>query len=173
VADRPDRRPRPLIGGRDSLSKIGAEAKVWVVALAAVALVANLAAIGLATMSNVGLPKMARISGPEALINADLTPLRQTRRAIDYLRWAIFTAALAFFATIASVIVLWLAPDANPAPTTVDVTVTSGTTSTIVCGTLAADQPPDGNHLALIRTDPAETDIYSLSSISRIAPGDC
>jgi hypothetical protein len=158
-----------LIGGRDTLQQLRPDSKMLLISLAAVALLANLAAISLATLANVGVPKMTKIKGPEDLMNADLRPLRQTRRAIDRLRWAIFSAVLAFLASIGAVGVLWLAPNKTVAPPLVALRLTVAGNSVRTCGTFGAGQINDG-YFTFMPSGSNSTIIYRTSSVISISP---
>jgi hypothetical protein len=158
-----------LIGGRDTLQQLGPDSKVLLISLATLALLANLAAISLATLANVGVPRMTRIKGPEDLMDADLRPLRQTRRAIDRLRWAIVSALLAFLASIAAVGVLWLAPGKTAAQPLVTLRLTVGARTVTTCGSFGAGQIKDGYFTFMASgSDSAVT--YRTRSVISISP---
>lgn len=173
-----------LVGGRSTLQALSGATQTWIVVLAGIAIAANAWGIFMSTLATIGFPVIKRGKSALDLSNSDLWPLQQTIHAVSNLRTAMFSSGIAFLAAAGAIGLVWLAPNAAPAPVTVNLMIrptpspgVSAAAPVAVCGVLPTAQPTGSPaSIAIVPSSsatPAPTVTYPMTSVVDVAPGTC
>ena len=112
-----------LIGGRDALQKLSSDAQERIGVAAAISVGTSVLAILLFAYASSGAPRFRALNGPEALVNADLRPLKAAWFASTTFFIALFTAVVSLVAVCVAVGYVWYG---DPAPTAEKVQIVIG-----------------------------------------------
>jgi hypothetical protein len=124
-----------IIGGRDTLAKLGPNIQWAIVVLSGLALISAAAALYLSALANLGLPSLKRVSSPTRMRDNDLGPLHKAAYAAASLKIATKLAVVSFLTALGALGIFVEAPDAPSAPSNNEITI-SGVINSATCGSI-------------------------------------
>jgi len=153
--------------GRDTISGLTWWGKLIVGIAAAIALVLNFWSIYRYTLAGSGRSDVVASGNLAELEQADIEPIRQARRAVAQLDWALTLTFFSLAAAVTTLLCVWFLPDANM-PENVSITIahSDGSTST-TCGTLTINGTAKTVTIKPNSTD-QPTSSYPVSSLTGV-----